>query len=69
MRLAKHGKTVTFEISAWWDEAHQKIHISSKESKTLIATISNDPSKKRGHPKLFRELAKVLREAGAAAPE
>jgi hypothetical protein len=69
MRLAKNGKTVTFEISIWWNAADQKIHMSSDESDTLILTINNDPDKKRGHPKLFGELTKVLKLAGAPAPE
>lgn len=69
MRLAKNGKTVTFEISIWWDANDQKIHMASNESETLILTINDDPDKKRGHPKLFRELAKVLKLAGAPAPE
>jgi hypothetical protein len=69
MRRSEKGKTVTFEISAWWNPDDKKIHLSSKESKSLILTVSNDPGKKRGHPKLFRELTKILRSAGAPAPE
>jgi hypothetical protein len=69
MRLSKEGKTVTFEVSVWWNPEDKKIHLASKESETLIATVTNNPTKRRGHPKLFRELAKILREAGAPAPE
>jgi hypothetical protein len=69
MRLAKNGKTVTFEVCVWWDADDQTIHMASNESETLILTVSSDPGKKRGHPKLFRELTKVLKDAGAPAPE
>ena len=69
MRLSKKGKTVTFEVCAWWDSEHQSIHLASNELETLILTVNDDPRKSRGHPKLFRELAKILREMGAPAPE
>ena len=68
MRRSKSGKTVTLEIDIWWDAADKSIHIASNQSDTLIATVSNDPTKRRGHPKLFRELAKVLRDNGAPSP-
>jgi len=69
MRLSKKGKTVIFEISVWWDAEDQSIHLASNESDTLIATVNDDPTSKRGHPKLFRELTKMLRDGGAPAPE
>lgn len=70
MRRSKEGKTVTFEVSAWWNPEDKRIHLASNESDTLIATVGDDPkSETRYHPKLFRELAKILREAGAPAPE
>ena len=69
MRLSKNGKTVTFEISAWWNAEDGKIHVTSRESKSLILTVGDDPAKKRGHPKLFRELTKILKKAGAPAPK
>jgi hypothetical protein len=69
MRLSKKGKTVTFEVSAWWDPEDQEIHLASNESETFILTVNADPKKMRGHPKLFRELVKILREKGAQAPE
>jgi len=68
MRLSKKGKTVTFEVCAWWDSEDQKIHLASNESETLILTVGSDPGSERGHPKLFRELTKILRDAGAPAP-
>lgn len=68
MRLSENGKTVTLQISVWWNPKDRKIHLASSESKTLIATVNNDPDNRRGHPKLFRELAKILKEMGAQYP-
>jgi hypothetical protein len=69
MRLSKKGKTVTFEISAWWNPNDEKFHLACKEAGKFILTVRRDPKKARGHPKLFRELAKILRSAGAPAPK
>jgi hypothetical protein len=69
MKPIKKGKSVTFEVSAWWSPDDKSIHLASNASDSLIVTANNDPGKKRGHPKLFRELAKILKEAGAPAPE
>jgi hypothetical protein len=69
MRRSKDGKTVTFEVSAWWNPEDRSIHLASNDSDTLILTVNNDPMKKRGHPKLFSELSKILKEAGAPAPD
>jgi len=69
MKVSKTGKTVTFEVSAWWEEKDQKIRLTSKGREVFILTVNDDPASKRGHPKLFRELAKILRKAGVPAPE
>jgi len=70
IRRSKKGNTVTLEIGVWWNARERTIHIASNQSKTLIATVSNDPtSVRRYHPKLFRELAKILKDNGAPGPE
>jgi hypothetical protein len=69
VRISKNRKTITFELSAWWDPDDESIHLASNESDTLIVTVCDDPKKKRGHPKLFRELTKMLKDAGALAPD
>ena len=61
-------KTATLKISVWWNSEDGKIHLSSKDPK-FILTVGDNPEKKRGHPKLFRELTKVLKNAGVPAPE
>ncbi len=69
MRRSKKGNTITVEIGVWWNANTGKIHIASNQSDTLIVTVSNDPkSARRYHPKLFRELAKILKDNGAPGP-
>ena len=68
LRPTKKAKTVTFEVSIWWNPEDQAIHFASKEAGKFILTVKRDPTSKRGHPKLFRELAKVLKAGGAPAP-
>jgi hypothetical protein len=55
MKTSKKGKSVTFEVSAWWSPDDKSIHLASNASDSLIVTVNDDPSKKRGHPKLFRD--------------
>jgi hypothetical protein len=61
-------KTVTFEVSIWWNPEDRKIRLARIGPEAFIATINNDAQSMRGHPKLFRELAKILKKAGAPAP-
>jgi hypothetical protein len=67
MRPSK-GKTVTFEVSAWWNPKANHFHLACKDGGKFILTVNRDPRKARGHPKLFRELTKLLKAAGALAP-
>jgi hypothetical protein len=68
VRRSKKGKTVTFEVSIWWDEGDQTIHIASNQSDTLITTVSKNLKSVRYHKKLFSELAKILKDNGAPGP-
>jgi hypothetical protein len=69
VKVSKNGKTVTFEVSAWWNPKDGKIRLRSKEAEEFILTVNDDPRKARGHPKLFRELTKILRAAGVPGPK
>ncbi len=72
VRKAKDGKTIYFQISAWYNEENDRIHIASsktKDSKGFITTVNADPKSKRGHPNLFKKLAKFLRENNVPAPD
>jgi len=73
MGVTKKGKSITFEVRAWWNPKDQMIHLASDASKTFILTVCDDPMdvpKKNacGHRKLFRELSKLLLSAGVPAP-
>lgn len=72
MRLSARGKkSVTLEVSFWWDQKDKAIHLVGKdaETKTFSVAIRDDPSKPSGQPYLFRELSKCLRTMGAPAPD
>ena len=66
MRTSKSGKTVYLDIQIWFDEEQNNIHIAGKG--ITQTTVKVDRKSKRGHPNLFKKLAKCLREAGAPAP-
>ena len=51
MRVSKNGKTVTFEVSVWWEPKDKKFRIKSNDPVKFILTVSDNPSQKRGHPK------------------
>ena len=57
-----------FGIGVWFDAKRNRIRIQSDDA-GFITAVSADPSSKRGHPNLFRQLAKVLRDNGAPAPD
>jgi hypothetical protein len=69
MRLSRKGKTSTFEVSVCWNPVEQAIHLASREAGKFVLTVNHDPTSLRGHPKLFRELAKDPKTADVPAPE
>lgn len=68
MRTSKPGKAVYLEIGVWYNEEHDRIHVTAKDVKGFHTTVNANPSSKRGHPNLYRKLAVCLREAGVPAP-
>ena len=62
------GNSVYMEVGIWWNKAQGHIHLTAKNVDGFHTTVSNDTTSKRGHPNLFRKLAKVLRDAGAPHP-
>ncbi len=67
---SKLGNTVYFKIAVWYDPSTNSINLRSKpDGRYLINTVRSDPSLKRGHPNLFNQLARILRDNGAPAPE
>ena len=72
MKLSSKGKrSVTLELSFWWDETDKAIHLTSndKDVNTFHVAIRSDGEKASGQPYLFRELAKCLKKMGAPSPE
>jgi hypothetical protein len=63
------GKSVSFEVTAWWNPNDKCINMASPNADSLILSVRNDPSQNRGYPQLFRELTKILKDAGAPAPD
>lgn len=59
------SKSIKMDVRIWFNDATGRIHISGPG---FISTFAQDPSSLRGHPNLFRKLAKCLRDAGAASP-
>lgn len=70
MRPSKgeNPRTMYFEISIWKDVGWKEgdpIHIGHNENNgpsTFRTTVVPDDSKPNGHPKLYKELTKILAE-------
>ena len=60
MRKSKPGNSIYLEIGVWYDKATDSIHIASNDAPDFHTTVRADAKLKRGHPNLFRKLAKVL---------
>ena len=69
MRKSEPGNSIYLEMGVWYDEARDSIHIASNDVPDFHTTVRADAKLKRGHPNLFRKLAKVLRDSGAPAPQ
>ena len=63
------GKTrVSFPVTVWFEPETGHIRIARPTGHAFTASVSADASSAAGHPQLYRELARVLRLAGAAHP-
>jgi hypothetical protein len=72
MRISAKGKrSVTLKLSFWWSETDNAIHLTTNDPavKTFHVAVRKDKSKPSGHPYLFRELAKCLRQMDAPGPQ
>lgn len=63
------GKTATFTVTAWYNEESGHIHLAMPDSDWFISTVNADPASSRGHPNLYRKLARALKEQGKPAPD
>ena len=57
-------------MGVWYEPETNQIHLTAKNVPGFHTTVSGNPSSEmRWHPNLFNKLAKLLRGAGAPAPE
>jgi hypothetical protein len=70
MRLSEKGRTVIMELGFWMND-DGTIHLTGNdpEVETFHVAIRQDPAKNSGHPYLYRELAKCLKQMGAKMPD
>lgn len=59
-------RTVTIKLGVWYDEAEQRIKLTSRD---FISSIDLDPASVRHHPHLLLKLTRLLRANGAPAPD
>jgi len=68
VRKAKKGKTIYFQVSAWYNEQDGKIHINGPWE-GHFTTVSSKPESDRYHSHLYNKLAQLLRENDVPAPD
>jgi hypothetical protein len=68
-RSERGGNTAYLNVGAWYNAETGHIHLTLPRSGWFHTTVVSDQNSKRGHPNLFRKLARALREAGVPAPE
>jgi hypothetical protein len=69
VETSKQGNSVYLNLGVWYDADKDHIHLTVKGVPGFHTTVTRNPISKRGHPNLFGKLAKVLKNAGAPAPE
>lgn len=67
MRVSGNGKSVHLEIGFWLHD-DGSIHVTSNEVDGFHIAVNRSPTRRNGHPTLFRRLAQCLRDFGAPAP-
>lgn len=67
-RSERGGKTAYLNMGVWYDPATGHIHMTLPNSGWFHTTVNDDPISKRGHPNLYKKLARALKEAGAPGP-
>lgn len=66
----KHGvKTLSLNLSVWYDANDGHIHVATQDGDGFISSVGNNAQNLRGHPHLYSKLADALQKAGRAAPE
>lgn len=61
MRISKNGKSVHIEVGFWLQD-DGSIHMTSNEAEGFYVAINEDPSRKNGHPTLYKRLHSILEQ-------
>lgn len=62
-------KTARLNLSVWYKPETGHIHLALPETDWFITTVNDEETSKRGHPHLYRKLARALKEAGLPGPD
>ncbi|RUT96516.1 hypothetical protein EOD23_30410 [Mesorhizobium sp. USDA-HM6] len=65
----KGGNTAYLSVGAWYNAETGHIHLTLPHSGWFHTTVNADEGSKRGHPNLYRKLARALKEAGVPGPD
>ena len=63
------GNTAYLNVGAWLNTETGHIHLTLPNSGWFHTTVNPDPASLRGHPNLFKKLARALKEAGVPSPK
>ena len=69
MQKSKPGNAVYLNVGIWLNQDTGAIHMTAKDAAGFHTTINGNEGSKRGHPNLFKKLAKCLKSAGAPYPK
>ena len=62
MRVSKKGKSVHIDIGFWLHE-DGSIHVTSNDVKGFHVAVNENPSRKNGHPTLYKRLVEILKQS------
>lgn len=68
MKKQQNRKTIKVTANVWWVPKDDSIRIAVPGSGTFIVRVYRSRERLQGHPKLYRELTKLLRKQGAPSP-
>ena len=69
MPKSNTGNAAYFNAGIWYEEKTETIHMTRSDARDFHIKVHRDPSRKNGHPTLFKNLANCLRAVGASAPD
>lgn len=63
IEIAEKGEaSIYVKMGIWYNETG-RIHLTVPDSGWFHTTVDDDPAGRRGHPNLFKKLARLLEEA------